>query len=72
MKKGAQSGIPLSLAILILAPCASFEVRKQGTANYGNRPFLIVWNAALKSLHDMSFGIKGSKKEKIGLPAYRD
>lgn len=60
------------LASLALACCASWQVKKQESATYGDLPFDRVWNAAVKSLEEMEFVVKDSKKEKIGLPAFSE
>ncbi len=72
MAAKARGGILIILALLALQSCASFQVKKQATYNYKDMPFEVVWNAALKSLNQMDFEIKDSKKEKIGLPAYSE
>ena len=72
MKNGALTWILMPLILLTFAGCASFQVKKQGAFNYRDMPFETVWNAAIKSLDEMGFEIKDSKKEKIGLPAYSE
>jgi hypothetical protein len=72
VKNGALAWILVSLIFLTFAGCASFQVKKQGSFNYRDMPFETVWNAAIRSLDEMGFEIKDSKKEKIGLPAYSE
>jgi hypothetical protein len=61
----------LAVLCALLTGCfGSMQVKREGSRSF-QKPFDDVWAASLKALNEMEFTVTSTKKDQIGLPAFK-